>query len=73
MKYSILFKALRAELSLTQVEMADKLNTSQAIVSKIEAGKQRPSVDVFLCLVHLGGPLTPESTAGKMIDKILFG
>lgn len=55
MKFGKLFKKLRVELGLTQMKMAKKLKTNQAVLSKIETGRSSPSVDVFLNAVILAG------------------
>lgn len=46
--YAKLFRALRQECGLGQVEMAKRLGCSQSAVSKIERGKAVPLVGVFL-------------------------
>lgn len=38
-------KVQRKAHNLTQVELAEQAGTTQAVISKIEAGKRRPSVD----------------------------
>lgn len=42
-----LFKELRKSLNLGQVEMAKELGVSQSALSKIEAGKLKPTLETF--------------------------
>lgn len=53
MNYSKLIIALRAELNLTQQQLADKLNVSFATVNRWENGKRAPSKRYIYLLEEL--------------------
>lgn len=51
MKYGKLFKTCRLTLGLGQIAMAKRIKTSQAVVSKIEAGKVSPPLKAVIALL----------------------
>jgi transcriptional regulator with XRE-family HTH domain len=50
-----LFKSLRDDLDLTQVELSKKLKISQGYLSKIERNDLEPALSVFIRTARLAG------------------
>ena len=57
--YGLAFREKRLRLKLTQLDVARKLNISQAIISHIETGHMLPTIDLEEALNELykGGEL----------------
>lgn len=53
-------KDKREQLGLSQTELAQKLGTTQATVSRYETGKLYPSGQVIQKLVEILGPYPPN-------------
>ena len=53
LRYSVVkaLATLRKEQHLTQLELADKMNTTPSVISRIESGNQNISVDM-ICLLY---------------------
>ena len=64
---AINMKARRKELNLSQAELAEKIGTSPNYISKIEAEKQFPSVQM---IEQLAGALQCDSVDLFSIEKI---
>ena len=62
-------KARRKELNLSQAELAEKIGTSPNYISKIEAEKQFPSVQM---IEQLAGALQCDSVDLFSIDFVLM-
>lgn len=56
-QYGLSFREKRLKLNLTQLDVARKLNVSQAIISHIETGHMLPTIDIEEALneVYKGG------------------
>jgi transcriptional regulator with XRE-family HTH domain len=67
-----LLKALRKELRATQVEMAQHLGCSQGFISKVEHGKQEPTLEVFCRAARLTRCLSRAPWERKFQD-FFFG
>jgi transcriptional regulator with XRE-family HTH domain len=50
--YSIKFRKIRTQLSITQSEFAEKLGIQQANLSAIELGKRNPTLDMIDSLIN---------------------
>jgi DNA-binding XRE family transcriptional regulator len=67
-------KVARERWGLTQVELAERLNTTQQTVAHREAGKAEPNLatlrDLAMCLHLLGGSFAgPQVGIGKPVDQ----
>lgn len=49
------FIKARIEAGLTQAELADKMNTKQSVVSRLESGKFLPSISTLKCFAEVTG------------------
>ena len=71
------FRALRAELQLTQQEFADRLHVNRANIAGYETGKRSPSdaVVTLICLRDGSGEMFRESDQDimDMIDRVMAG
>ncbi len=62
-------KSLRKENSLTQREVAERLNVSEKTVSKWETGNGMPEVSIMLPLCKLFGISINELLSGERLDE----
>lgn len=62
-------KSLRKENSLTQREVAERLNISEKTISKWETGKGMPEISLLLPLCKLFGISINELLSGERIDE----
>ena len=62
-------KSLRKENSLTQREVAERLNVSEKTVSKWETGNGMPEVSIMLPLFKLFGISINELLSGERLDE----
>ena len=62
-------KSLRKENSLTQREVAERLNVSEKTVSKWETGNGMPEVSIMLPLCKLFGISINEILSGERLDE----
>ena len=62
-------KAVRKEKSLTQREVAEKLNISEKTVSKWETGNGLPEVSLMLPLCELLEISVNELLSGERLDE----
>ena len=61
--FALTLAKARAELGLTQKELADKVGVSQAYVSKLEGGEANPTLErIGSLLAVLGLSLTTDTT-----------
>lgn len=59
-------KTLRKRLGLSQAEIAERLGVDQATISRIEAGKARPSgpVQILIDMMAANPPAAPVPQPG---------
>lgn len=62
-------KSLRKENSLTQREVAERLNVSEKTISKWETGNGMPEVSIMLPLCKLFGISINELLSGERLDE----
>ena len=63
-------KELREKNSLTQQELADKINRAKSTISEYEKGIKKPSMDVLIALSNVFG-VSIDFILGKDIDDDL--
>ena len=68
-KIGLFIKSLRKEKSLTQREVANKLNVSEKTISKWETGNGMPEVSLMLPLCKFFGISINELLSGERLDE----
>jgi transcriptional regulator with XRE-family HTH domain len=51
--YSLKFKELRKQLSLTQVQLGEGISVSRSVISQIEIGKFKPTLEVIESIARI--------------------
>lgn len=67
MTYGTLFKTLRKELGLNQASFAKELCISQSALSKIEADKLDPNLDMFFRAARMSAKQNRQLPSSRLV------